>query len=71
MEKMYDTMVIGPVSLDINIDHLGHERREVGGAVVASGFAAAGSGAKTAVFCNLNPEVADLSERFVGMAADL
>ena len=71
MEKIYDTMVIGPVSLDINIDHLGHERREVGGAVVASGFAAAGSGAKTAIFCKLNPDEADVSERFAGIAADL
>ena len=36
----YDVLVIGPVSLDHNIDCLGNERREVGGAVVASGFAA-------------------------------
>ena len=71
MGKSYDVMVIGPVSLDCNIDHLGNERREVGGAVVASGFAAAGSGAKTAIFCKLNPEEADLSERFDGIAADL
>jgi len=47
--KEYDIMVVGPVSLDHNIDYLGNERKEVGGAVVASGFAAAGSGAKTAV----------------------
>lgn len=44
--KEYDIMVVGPVSLDHNIDYLGNERKEVGGAVVASGFAAAGSGAK-------------------------
>ena len=50
MEKQYDVMVVGPVSLDQNIDYEGHERREVGGAVVASGFAAAGSGGKTADF---------------------
>ena len=71
MEKNYDVMVIGPVSLDHNIDHLGNEHKEVGGAVVASGFAAAGSGAKTAIFCKLNPEEADLSARFEGVAADL
>ena len=46
MQKEYDIMVVGPISLDHNIDYLGNERREVGGAVVASGFAAAGSGAK-------------------------
>ena len=51
MKKAYDVLVIGPVSLDHNIDYQGNERREVGGAVVASGFAAAGSGVKTAIFC--------------------
>ena len=54
MQKEYDIMVVGPISLDHNIDYLGNERREVGGAVVASGFAAAGSGAKTAIFCKSN-----------------
>ena len=44
MSKKYDSLVIGPVSLDHNIDYLGNERKEVGGAVVASGFAAARSG---------------------------
>ena len=33
--KEYDIMVVGPVSLDHNIDYLGNERKEVGGAVVA------------------------------------
>ena len=46
--KNYDVLVIGPVSLDHNIDYLGNERKELGGAVVASGFAAARSGNKTA-----------------------
>lgn len=44
MKKTYDVLVIGPVSLDHNIDYQGNERKEVGGAVVASGFAAAKSG---------------------------
>ena len=33
MSKHYDVLVIGPVSLDHNIDYLGNERKEVGGAV--------------------------------------
>lgn len=41
--KKYDVMIVGPVSLDHNIDCEGRERRELGGAVVASGFAAAGA----------------------------
>ena len=68
--KEYDIMVVGPVSLDHNIDYLGNERKEVGGAVVASGFAAAGSGAKTAIFCKSNAADADVKERFAGVNAD-
>ena len=71
MQKEYDIMVVGPISLDHNIDYLGNERREVGGAVVASGFAAAGSGAKTAIFCKSNAADADVKERFAGVHADL
>ena len=64
-------MVIGPVSIDYNIDYQGNERREIGGAVVASGFAAAGSGVRTAVFCKSNEKDADIKERFEGIQADL
>ena len=71
MEKKYDVMVIGPVSIDYNIDYQGNERKELGGAVVASGFAAAGSGARTAIFCKLNEKDADVEERFRGAHADL
>ena len=41
------------------------------GAVVASGFAAAGSGVRTAVFCKSNEKDADIKERFEGIQADL
>lgn len=71
MAQKYDVMVIGPVSVDYNIDYLGNERREIGGAVVASGFAAAGSGARTAIFCKLNEKDADVEERFRGVQADV
>ena len=63
MKKTYDVLVIGPVSLDHNIDYQGNERKEVGGAVVASGFAAAKSGNRTAVFTKLNPADADVEGR--------
>ena len=46
---MTDSLIIGPVSLDINIDCHGNERREIGGAVVAAGYAAARSGFDVAV----------------------
>lgn len=71
MKREYDVLVIGPVSLDYNIDYLGNERKEVGGAVVASGFAAARSGNKTALFTKLNPADADVEARFAGSGADL
>ena len=71
MEKKYDVLVVGPLSLDQNIDYLGNERREVGGAVVASGFAAAGSGARTAIFCKSNKDEADPNERFSDISADV
>ena len=71
MKKAYDVLVIGPVSLDHNIDYLGNERKELGGAVVASGFAAAKSGNATALFTKLNPADADVEERFAASGADL
>ena len=69
--KEYDVLVIGPVSLDHNIDYQGNERKELGGAVVASGFAAAKSGNKTALFTKLNPADADVEARFANSGADL
>ncbi len=71
MKQEYDVLVIGPVSLDHNIDHLGNERKELGGAVVASGFAAAKCGNRTALFTKLNPADADVEERFANSGADL
>lgn len=71
MAKQYDVIVMGPISLDHNIDYLDNERKEVGGAVVASGFAAARSGNNTAIFCKLNTKDADPRDRFEGSGADL
>lgn len=69
--KKFDVLVIGPVSLDHNIDCEGKERREIGGAVVASGFAAARSGNRTAVFTKLNPADARAEEIFCGSGAEV
>lgn len=71
MDKDYDVLVVGPVSLDWNIDHLGNERKEVFGAVVASGFAAAKSGNRTALFTKFNPKDVDPEKRFGDSGADL
>lgn len=67
----YDIIVIGPISLDHNIDYQGNERKEVGGAVVASGFAAAGSEVDVAIFCKFNEDDVNLNTCFDGVHADL
>ena len=41
---MYDLLIVGQPSLDINTDYLGSEVREIGGAVTFSGYAAASLG---------------------------
>lgn len=71
MDKYYDTLILGPVSLDVNIDHTGKIHKEVGGAVVQSGFAAARTGHITAVFTKLNPKDADIYEVFLRSGADV
>jgi sugar/nucleoside kinase (ribokinase family) len=69
--KRYDTLIIGPVSLDHNIDYEGKEYREVGGAIVQSGFAASKTGHATALFTKLNPGDADIDQVFNSSGADL
>ncbi|MDR1177602.1 MAG: ribokinase [Spirochaetaceae bacterium] len=49
MGKQFDTLIIGQPSLDINTDHEGHTVREIGGAVVYSGYAASALGHATCV----------------------
>lgn len=71
MQKHYDTLVVGPISLDQNIDHEGFEHREIGGAIVQSGFAGACSGNKVAVFTKLNPKDANPQQIFAGTGADV
>ena len=70
-KKQFDTLIVGPVSLDHNIDYEGREYNEVGGAIVQSGFAAARIGHSTALFTKLNPRDADLNIAFEASGADL
>lgn len=69
--RHYDILITGPVSLDRNIDCDGMERREVGGAVVASCYAAVNSGAAAAVFTKFNPDDISPETLFSGIPADL
>ena len=52
----YDTMIVGPISLDIMIDCHDNEEHLVGGASVQSGFAASNVGARTAIFTKAGDE---------------
>jgi len=69
--KQYDTLIIGHVSLDYNIDHEGNEYSEVGGAVVQSGYAAARIGHPTAIFTKLNTKDFDVEKVFEQSGADV
>ncbi|MCI1304807.1 MAG: PfkB family carbohydrate kinase [Lachnospiraceae bacterium] len=70
-KNIYDTMIIGPLSLDIMIDCHDHEDRLTGGAVIQSGYAAANIGGRTAVFTKLNPADADVYDAFKNCPADI
>jgi sugar/nucleoside kinase (ribokinase family) len=67
MDK-YVSLILGQVSLDINVDHTGRAVREVGGAVVASGFAASALGHKTCVLPKANLREVDLAALFARAA---
>lgn len=69
-KEIYDTMIIGPISLDIMIDCHDVEQHLVGGASVQSGYAAANVGARTAVFTKAAPDV-DVYRAFENCPADI
>ena len=66
-----DSLIIGPVSLDINIDCHGNERREIGGAVVAAGYASAKSGHKVAVLTKSALPDAEVKKVFADCDAEI
>lgn len=68
--KQYDSIIIGPVSLDINIDCEGNTRHELGGAVVQAGFAAGHCGFSSCVLTKAGAGV-DVHERFSGSGVDV
>lgn len=62
--KKYDILIIGPVSLDKNIDCRDNEVDNVGGAVIYSGYAASLCGYSTAVFTKANSNTCDVQKSF-------
>ena len=65
MKKHYDTLEIGHISLDYNIDYLDHQIIEVGGAVIYSSAAAYAGGYKVGVVTKVAPQDKDRLECFV------
>lgn len=59
MLRNVDILIVGQLSLDVNTDFGGREERVIGGAVLASGFAADATGAKVAVLAKGNRAIAD------------
>ena len=59
----YDSLIIGEVARDTNVDYDGTTVKAIGGAVYYSGYAAANIGHKIAVLPKADPEV-DLKEAF-------
>lgn len=65
MKKHYDTLEIGHISLDYNVDYLDHRIIEVGGAVIYSSAAAYAGGYKVGVVTKLAPQDKDRLDCFV------
>lgn len=63
--KHYDTLTIGHISLDYNIDYLDNQIIEVGGAVIYSSASAYAGGYKVAVVTKLNEKDKDRLNTFV------
>lgn len=63
--KKYDTLTIGHISLDYNIDYLDNQIIEVGGAVIYSSASAFAGGYKVGVVTKVAPEDKDRLNTFV------
>jgi sugar/nucleoside kinase (ribokinase family) len=64
MAKKFDSAIIGQPSLDINTDHTGYTIREIGGAVVYSGYAADSLGHRTCVLPMANEKTINVYDVF-------
>ena len=65
----FDTLIIGEVALDTNVDYDGTTVQAIGGAVYYSGFAAANIGHRTAVLPKADMTAEELQARLDNWAA--
>lgn len=64
IDKNYESMIIGHVTMDTNTDHLGNTVRAAGGAVLFSSAAAHSLGHKVCVLTKMNPAEQDRLSAF-------
>ena len=60
----FDSLIIGEIAMDTNVDYDGTAINAVGGAVYYSGFAAANIGHKIAVLPKADTRAIDLKQAF-------
>ncbi|MFV0529024.1 MAG: PfkB family carbohydrate kinase [Lachnospiraceae bacterium] len=60
----FDSLIVGQISLDINVDYKGNEIHEIGGAVLHSSYAASALGHPVCVLPKADPKTVDLQEIF-------
>lgn len=68
MEHKFDSLIIGELSMDTNVDYDGATVKAWGGAVLYSGYAAAAMGRRVAVLPKASPADCDLNEVYAKSA---
>ncbi len=71
MNQVYDLMIVGPATRDVNVDYTGAEDRSTGGAVTFCTPAAAAAGAKVFAAVKISPEDGDIIGGFHMDPADI
>ena len=69
--KQIDLLSVGPVSLDTNVSFDGKEEKNLGGAIIYGGWAAAQCGFKTVIVTTANASECDVAEGFYGSGVTL
>ena len=64
LNQKFDTLILGQISFDINVDHEGNTVHEIGGAVVFSGHAASALGHRVCALPKANTSDIDLRAIF-------
>ncbi|WP_051821099.1 hypothetical protein [Mageeibacillus indolicus] len=69
--RKYDIALLGPLSLDINVEPDGREIHEIGGAVTCAAYAVQATGVKSVVLPQANLRQVDVAARFRDLPCDI